>query len=292
MTAPEVSILLPARNEEAYIASCLDSILANDFPHDRLEVLVLDGMSSDGTREIVRAYSERNPFIRLLDNHGRVVPTGLNIGIHEARGEIIVRMDAHTLYAPDYIRRCVELLRTTGAANVGGLQRSVGTTYLARAIALATATPFGAGKTRIIVTATGSSVGWTPSISELGSSQPSNRSGGFNEEWVVNQDYELNCRIRAAGGKILLAPDIVCWYRVRDSWKKLAIQYFRYGMWRVKTLRANPDSLQIRQLAAPVFVLGLAGSAVAGLVERTTAGRDHFGQCSPSLRPTTPRTAN
>jgi len=142
---PFVTVVVPMRNEERYISICLDSIVANDYPKDRLEVLVVDGMSTDRSRKIVEDYIQRYPFIRLLENPKRIVPAALNIGIREARGEIIIRMDAHTVYAPDYISCCVELLMTTDAANVGGPMRKVGTTYVSRAIAIATSVPFGVG---------------------------------------------------------------------------------------------------------------------------------------------------
>jgi len=123
---PTVSIIIPLFNEERYISKCLDSILSNDYPQDRLEILLIDGMSTDRSREIVQDYIKRFPFIRLLENPKRIQAAALNIGLQEAMGEIIIRMDAHTLYAPDYISRCVELLEMMEAANVGGLQRAVG----------------------------------------------------------------------------------------------------------------------------------------------------------------------
>src|SRR2546430_1379953 len=142
---PRASVIIPMRNEERYVARCLDSVLANDYPQDRLEILVVDGMSIDHSREIVRRYGERHRFIRLLNNPRRIQAAAVNIGLREAQGEIVVRMDAHTRYAPDYIRKCVELLRTAGAGNVGGLQRAVGADYFSHAIAVAISTPFGIG---------------------------------------------------------------------------------------------------------------------------------------------------
>lgn len=115
-----VSVLIPMRNEKYFIARCLDSIAAQEYPKDRFEVLVVDGMSTDGSRQILQGYAQRYPFVRLLDNPRGVVPAALNIGIPEAKGEIIIRMDAHATYTSDYVRQCAELLQTTGAANVGG----------------------------------------------------------------------------------------------------------------------------------------------------------------------------
>jgi len=252
---PYVSVLVPIRNEEHYIARCLDSILSNDYPRDRLEILVIDGMSTDRSREIIQHYIKQYPFIRLLENPKRIQAAALNIGLQEAKGEIIIRMDAHTIYAPDYIRWCVELLETTEAANVGGLQRAVGTNYVSNAIAIATTTPFGVGNAYFRYA---EKEMWVDTV-YLGAWRKSTLEalGGFNEEWVVNEDYELNYRLRKAGGKILLSPKIKCWYYVRPSLKALARQYFRYGFWRVKTFVTYPDSLRWRQLAPPALVVAL-----------------------------------
>ncbi len=252
---PFVTVTIPMFNEEHYIAACLDSVLANDYPQDRLEVLVVDGRSTDRSRDIVLDYCRRYPFIRLLDNPKRIIPAALNIGIREAKGEIIIRMDAHTFYAPDYIRQCVELLRTSGAANVGGVQRAVGTNYLSQAVAAAMNSPFGVGNAyfryvekEMWVDTVYLGAWWKATLEHL---------GGFREDMVINEDYELNYRIRKMGGKILLSPRIRCWYYVRPSLKALARQYLRYGLWKVRTLVSHPDSLRWRQLAPPALVVAL-----------------------------------
>ena len=252
---PYVSVVIPMRNEERYIARCLDSVLSNDYPKDRLEILVVDGMSTDHSREIVQDYISRFGFIRLLDNPKRIQAAALNIGLREAKGEIIIRMDAHTFYAFDYIHQCIELLETTEAANVGGLQRAVGENYLSKAIAIATTTPFGIGNAYFRYA---EKEMWVDTV-YLGAWRKSTLKalGGFNEEWVVNEDYELNYRLRKAGGKILLSPKIKCYYYVRPSLKALARQYFRYGFWRAKTFVTYPDSLRWRQLAPPALVVAL-----------------------------------
>lgn len=255
-----VSVIIPMRNEENFIGACLDSIIANDYPKEHLEVIVVDGMSSDRSREIVLDYAARHSYIRLLDNPGCMAPTALNIGIREARGEIIIRMDAHTVYAFDYISSSVELLQTSGAANVGGLQRAVGNNYISNAIALATTSRFGIGDAKYRYA---EKEMWVDTV-YLGAwyKKTLETIGGFNEEWVANEDYELNYRLRVAGGKILLSPKIRCWYFVRDSLRKLARQYFRYGMWKVKTLVAYPDSLRWRQMAPPILVIALLLSMI------------------------------
>lgn len=255
---PLVSVIIPCRNEEKFIGKCLDSIIAQDYPKNKLEVLVVDGMSNDRSREIVIEYAKRYPFIRLLDNPKLIAPIALNIGIQEARGEIIVRIDAHTTYEKNYIDQCVMLLQTTDATNVGGMQHAVGTDYVSNTIAIAITHPFGIGDAKFRYS---NREEWVDTV-YLGSwyKQSLVSLGGFNEEWVVNQDYELNYRLRESGGKILLSPKICCHYYVRSSIKKLVIQYFRYGFWKVKTIVNHPNSVRWRQLVPPVFVLTLIAS--------------------------------
>jgi succinoglycan biosynthesis protein ExoA len=252
---PFVSIIVPVYNEAAYIKQCLESILRNEYPRDRFEILVIDGGSTDGTHEIIEQMAKQYPQIIILKNYKRIQSVAMNIGIRNSRGEIIIRMDAHTLYAPDYIHRCVELLETTEAANVGGPQRAVGTNYISNAIAIAITVPFGIGNAYFRYAEREM---WVDTV-YLGAWRKSTLEalGGFNEEWVVNEDYELNYRLRKAGGRILLSPKIKCWYYVRPSLKALARQYLRYGFWRAKTVVTYPDSLRWRQLAPPGLVISL-----------------------------------
>jgi len=262
MELPTVTVVIPVRNEANFIRACLDSVVANDYPRDRLEVLVVDGASSDGTRSIVEEYARRYPFIRLLDNPRRIPAAALNVGLEHARGDVIVRMDAHTVYAPDYIRKCVELLQTTEAANVGGVQRAVGQGYVAEAIAVALTSPFGVGDARFRYTDRPT---WADTV-YLGAWRRTTLEAlrGFDEAWAVNEDYELNYRLRRAGGRILVSPDIRCWYHVRPSLGALARQFFRYGFWRARTAVVHPGSLRWRHLIPPLLVLGLVGSAGLG----------------------------
>lgn len=258
----KVTVVIPARNEEKWIRGCLESVLANDYPAEYLEILVVDGMSEDGTRIIVGDFVRRFPFIRLLDNPRRVIPTALNIGIREARGKIIVRMDAHTTYAPDYIRQAVEALETSGAAMVGAVQKPTGNTLVTHGIAAATSFPFGVGNSYYHY---GKESRWLEDDSVyLGTwfKQSLTEIGGFNEKWLVNEDSELNHRLRKSGGKILLSLKLRCSYQVRSSLRALGRQYFRYGMWRAKTALTHPASLAWRQLVPPLFVAGLLVSLV------------------------------
>ncbi len=195
--------------------------------------------------------------MKLLDNPKRIQAAALNLGLRKAKGDIIIRMDAHTLYASDYISQCVNLLTKTEAANVGGPQQAVGNNYITKAIALAVSTPFGAGDARFRHVNFNKEA-WVETV-YLGAwfKKTLEEIGGFNEEWVINEDFELNYRLRQKGYRILLSPKIRSQYFVRSSIGKLARQYFRYGFWKVKTLNKHPSSLRWRQLVPPAFALGL-----------------------------------
>lgn len=261
---PLVTVLIPVRNEEHNIGRCLDSVLSNDYPSDRVEILVIDGMSTDASVEVVGRYADRGQSIRLLTNPKHFQAAALNLGIEEAKGDLILRLDAHTFYATDYISRCVDLLQTRDATNVGGVQRAVGSTYFAKAVALAINSPLGIGDAKFryadkeMLVDTVYLGAWRKQTLES--------VRGFDEEWVVNEDYELNYRLRRSGGKILLSPAVRSWYAVRSSLTGLARQYFRYGYWRVRTLLHHPDSLRWRQLAPAALTLGLTASPAAALL--------------------------
>ena len=259
-TYPYVSIVLPIRNEQHHIIRCLDSILDNDYPQDKYEILVVDGMSTDQSREIVQTYSDRYSNVKLLDNPKKIRVTANNIGIRAAKGEIIISMDAHTLYAHDYIRQCVERLQSTGAANVGGHQAAVGEDYTTQGIALAVSSPFGIGDAEFRYLYREK---WVDTV-YLGTwyKKTLEAVGLFNENCGRVGDYELNYRIRKKGGKILLSPKIKCQYFVRGSLLKLAKQYFTNGIWRLFIIVTHPDSIRWRHLAPPLLIIWLLLSLI------------------------------
>jgi len=204
-----VTVIVPCRNERRYIAACLDSILATAYPADRLEVLVVDGASDDGTRDAVRAYAAREPRVRLLDNPRRSAPAALNLGIRAARGEIIARMDAHVVYPPHYLPVLVEALLETGADNVGCpiVTLPADESATARAIACALSHPFGVGNSRFRI---GSAVRREVDTVPFGCFRRDvfDRVGLFDEELIRNQDDEFNFRLIRSGGRVLLVPDV------------------------------------------------------------------------------------
>lgn len=265
--SPRVTVVLPIYNEREHVARCLESILGNDYPADRVEILAVDGGSSDGTRAILAGYAARHPRLRILDNPARSIPAALNRGLRAATGDILVRMDAHALYEPDYIRCCVELLETTGAAGVGGRQRHRGYGYKAQAIAAALGSRFAAGDAAY---RRARDPRWTDTV-YLGAwrTEAARAVGGWDEGWSVNEDYEFNLRLRewhyrrtGSRDAILLSPEIRSWYFGRSRFRALARQYFRYGYWKAGTVRRHPDATRWRQLVAPGFV-GL--TAVSGV---------------------------
>jgi succinoglycan biosynthesis protein ExoA len=253
-------------NEERYIAGCLDSVLAQDYPADRYEVIVADGGSTDGTRAIVDAVSASHPNVRLIDNPGRTQASGLNLGILESRGEYIARQDGHAEWTPHHLSRSIALLRESGADNVGGRADGVGTGATGRAIARAMQSPFGVGGARFRYSTRAEEAATVfPGTFRRSAFE---RVGLFDEAYPPHEDYELNDRIRASGGSVLFSPDIPTRYYVRESITALARQYFRYGRAKVRVARARPSVIRPYHLAAPALVAAIPVAAVLALTRQ------------------------
>lgn len=265
---PFVSVVMPVRNEAGFIERSLGSVLAQDYPGDRMEVIVADGMSDDETRELVHAAARRDGRVRLVDNEGRIAPTALNAGLAGARGTIIIRVDGHTEIASDYVRQCVLELERTGADNVGGRMEAEGSGTVRHAIAAATSLPFGVGGARFHYS---EAEEWVDTV-YLGAWRRAtfDSLGLFDEELVRNQDDEFNYRLRAAGGRILLSPRIRSRYYGRSSLPSLARQYFQYGYWKVRILQKHPRQMRPRQFIPPLFVATLCILAIGAPFVRAT----------------------
>lgn len=265
-TRPFVSIAIPCRNEASYIAGCLTSILAGDYPPDRLEILVADGRSDDGTRRIVRRYAAENPGITMLDNDLLSTPAGLNLAIRSASGSVVIRMDAHVLYPPDYVRRLVEALEETGADNVGGVLETVpaNDTATARAIALGLSHPFGVGNSHFRI---GAHLRREVDTVPFGCYRREifDRIGLFDEELVRNQDDEFNFRLIARGGRVLLLPEVTCRYFARRSFRQVARMYYQYGYFKPLVARKVGRVMTVRQLVPSMLVAALLGSAALSM---------------------------
>ena len=259
---PFVSVVIPCRNEEAYIAACLDTILAADYPHDRFEILVVDGQSDDGTREVLSRYVTDHPRVHLLENPKRTTPAALNVAIRAAAGSVVIRMDAHVLYPPDYIRRLVDALEETGADNVGGVLETVPVddTATARAIALGLSHPFGVGNSHF---RTGSRVRREVDTVPFGCyrRETFDRIGLFDEDLIRNQDDEFNFRLIGHGGRVLLVPEVSCRYFPRRSLRQVWRMYYQYGYFKPLVARKVGRVMTVRQLVPSILVATLIASA-------------------------------
>ena len=252
---PMVSVVVPCRNEKNYIATCLQTILRQEAIPGGLEVIVADGMSDDGTRSVLRKIAQRDARVRIIDNPGLIVSTGLNAAIRSAKGSVIIRMDAHTNYASDYVRRCLDVLQATGADNVGGPWVASGSGNIGKAIAAAFASPFGCGSSR----------GHNPDYEGIVDTvylgcwprQVFERVGLFDEELARNQDDEFNLRLTRAGGKVWQSPRIRSWYLPRSSLFALFKQYKQYGYWKIRVIRKHKVPASVRHLVPGAFVFAL-----------------------------------
>ena len=250
------TVIMPVYNEAGFITRSLGAVLAQDYPADCLEIIVADGMSTDGTREIVRSFQALNPGVKLIDNPRRFVSTGLNLGFQQARGEVIVRVDGHCVIAPNYITRCVEHLMGDGFDGVGGPVSTVGETAVARAIATAMSSRFGVGGSAFRISKQ-SQVGVDTIAFPAYKRSVIERAGPFDEELVRNQDDEYNYRLRKMGGRLLLSPDVRSSYYSRASISGLWNQYWGYGYWKVRVLQKHPRQMSARQFVPPVLIASL-----------------------------------
>ncbi len=271
---PFLSVLVPCRNEAPFLARCLDSILANDYPPERMEVLVIDGASTDGTRACALNYQAREGAprtgrvsrVRVLDNPDLTTPCALNRGLEAARGEIIARVDAHAAVAPEYFRRCVERLLSSGADNVGGVMRTLPRDpgRFAGAVVAALSHRFGVGNSYFRVGASGPrSVDtvfggcWKRVVFE--------RVGRFNPSLRRGQDLEFSLRLKALGGRTLLDPEIMSDYYARSRMGPFWRHNFANGQWAVEAILHSPIMpVTARHLTPLVFVLLLSASVSAG----------------------------
>ena len=251
-----VTIAMPSFNEEHYIEACIASVQAQDYPAELIEILVADGRSTDRTREILARLSEADPRIRMIDNPARLQAAGLGLLVKEATGDIIVRMDVHAEYAPDYVRRCVEVLERTGADNVGGAQRAKAKTAFQRALCAALESPLGVGGAKY---RSSEAEGFVDTVF-LGAFRRRvfESIGLWDPGAITNEDAELNQRILDAGGQVYLSKDIVVHYFPRDSIQTLAKQYFRYGRGRARTLLKLGRFPTLRPLLPFFMVSGAA----------------------------------
>ena len=261
-----VSVIVPIRNEEKHIAECIDSIIHQTYAKEKLEIFLVDGRSEDNTKLIIEGYMKKYPFIKVLDNLEKHQAVALNIGIKASRGDIIIRMDAHTYYDKDYISKCVETHEKIDALNVGGpiVTLPGNSTKRARAIAMATSHSFGVGNSKF---RTSNKAEYVDTVT-FGAFKREvfNKVGLFNERLIRNQDIELNMRIRKSGGKIYLNPEIKSYYYNQSTLRGLWAQNFRNGMWNIFTHAVSRNPLSLRHYIPFIFVASLLLSSLSTLL--------------------------
>jgi succinoglycan biosynthesis protein ExoA len=254
-----ISVIIPCYNEQTRIRGLLESLSIQTYPHDKIEILIADGFSTDRTREEIIAFSEACPDLKIIiiDNPKRTIPAGLNHAIRSSQGDIIVRIDAHSKPYPDYIERCVDALTNGMCENVGGIWEIVPgkNTWIASSIAKAASLPLAVGDALYRHATRPAYVETVP----FGSFKRELIAliGFFNESLLTNEDYEFNTRIRESGGRIWLDPKIRSQYFARSNLLDLSKQYWRYGYWKWKMLRKFPKTLRWRQALPPIFVVSL-----------------------------------
>ncbi|MFL0269785.1 glycosyltransferase family 2 protein [Candidatus Clostridium radicumherbarum] len=249
----KVTIVIPCRNEEKYIANCLDSFINQSYPKELLEVFVCDGMSTDGTRDIVNTYQANYNNIKLLDNFGLTAPKAMNLGISQSNSEYIIIFGAHANAHVDFVKNNIEVLRDKTIGCAGGLLETINNSDKGKAIAYAMSSPFGVGnalfryankETYVDTVAFGA---YRREVLE--------EIGYFDDELVRNQDDELNFRVIKAGYKILLSPKIKSRYYSRASLSKLWKQYYQYGFWKVRVMQKHGRTAALRHLVPMIFTI-------------------------------------
>jgi len=260
---PLISIVIPCRNEEKFIEKCLKSILDQDYPKEKLEVLVVDGMSVDRTREIIASYSKKHSNLKLIDNHKKITPTAINTGIQNSKGGVIIVLGAHTFVEGDFISKNIKYLQQTKADCVGGRVKAVGRGFWGKVISFIMSSPFGVGDARFRYS---DREGYADTVA-FGAYRREifQKIGLFDENFRYGQDAELNFRLIKSGGKIFFTPRIESYYYVRSSLSELWCQYFRYGYSKAKLFRKHETLASVRSIVPTIFLLALFFSGVLGL---------------------------
>jgi succinoglycan biosynthesis protein ExoA len=263
--APFVTVIIPCRNERNFVGEALDSVLANDWPADRMEVLVVDGLSDDGTRDVVRAYADRDSRVQLLDNPGLFAGDAMNLGIGAAEGDIIARLDAHGTVPPDYLREAAAILaKRPDVWAVGGPMTRVGIDRDSRLVAAITSSDFSTGNA---ARRGGDYEGPIDAVAfPVWRRDVFARVGKFDEAFVRNQDDDFDMRLRGAGGVVFQTPRMRVRYFVRGTASRLLRQYFQYGAWKVVLLKKHGRLPGWTPLAPPAFFAALALGLGAGFV--------------------------
>ena len=268
---PGVSVVMPVRNEELHLAAAVRGVLAQDYPGE-LEVILAVGPSRDATAAIAATLAAADPRVRVVDNPAARTPHALNLAVAAAQHPVIVRVDGHGELTDGYVRRAVELLTETGAANVGGVMDAQGSTPFEEAVAVTYTTKLGLGGSSFHLAESAPGPAETVFLGVF-QKEALTAIGGFDETMHRAQDWELNHRLLASGRTIWFSPELRVTYRPRSSLRALIAQMYETGKWRREVIRRYPETANVRYLAPPVVVLAVLGGAVAGTVGSRTGSR-------------------
>jgi succinoglycan biosynthesis protein ExoA len=254
---PDVDVIVPVRDEAPHLRAAVDAVLGQDYP-GTVRVTLAVAPSVDGTEDVARALAHDDSRVVVVDNPRGITPAALNVAIGAGSAPVIVRVDGHSELSPGYIRRAVETMQRTGAVNVGGLQVPTATTAFEEAVAAATTSLLGTGGASYRI---GGHEGPVDTV-YLGVFDRAalEAAGGFDERLIRNQDYELNIRLRKAGGIVWFDPELAVGYRPRGSWAALARQYWEYGRYKAAVMRLHPDSVRLRQVVPPIAVVAVGAA--------------------------------
>lgn len=261
----QVSVVMPIYNEEKYIDKCIQSLLMQDYPRERMEWIFVDGMSTDSTRHRLETYRQQySDVVRLLDNPNKTASCAMNVGIATAVGRYIVRLDAHSCYAPDYISKCIYYLEETGAENVGGILQTKAEGFVGGAISKMLSSKFGVGNSQF---RTGGESGYVDTV-PFGAFRREvfTKYGGYDERLTRNEDNELNYRIRKNGGNVYQSQKIRLSYYCRDSIQGIARMAFQNGMWNIISMKLCPGAMGVRHFVPFAFVLSILVLSFMGMV--------------------------
>ena len=261
---PFVTIILPVKNEKQYITSALNSIFNQNYPENKIELLIADGCSTDGTTEIIKNFQKNHLNIKLIENFGEIVSEGFNLALSQSIGEYILRIDGHSEIPPNYLKNCIELMIKGRADIVGGCIETLSRGVVGRAISVAQASLFGVGGVKFR-NSQQSKAGFVDTLAfGLHKRELFAELGGYDEEMIYNQDDEFNFRVTQAGKKIWMNPILKTKYIARSNYKKLFKQYFNYGLYKVRGFQKRGRIFSIRHLIPSLFLGGLLSSFLIG----------------------------
>jgi len=266
-TAPKISIIIPCRNEEKFIGKCLDSLVAQGFPADRLEILVVNGASEDKTEEVIRSYVQKYPFVKLLQSPQKCTPISMNVGLKNATGDVVMIVGAHSDLEPGYVRKCVQYLYQYDADAVGGIliTKPATQTLAAKAIVAVLTSFFGTGGSRFRMKRGGGIQESDTVFNGCYRREVFEKIGYFNEKLFGSQDFELNLRLKKAGGKILLAPNIATAYYPKATLKEFFKHNIKDGIWAILPMKYGAPPFKLRHLIPLFFVLGVIGPFILSI---------------------------